>query len=383
MKLAAACRTLALLAGLSGLAIAQAATPVLVGMTLPLTGPQAVFGTALRDGALLAVARANAAGGVGGRPIELAVRDDGGDPRRAAANASLLLEAGVVAISGVLGDAATAAVAETLAPPGGGPALAALVAPVSSADRLRDPAHRGVFHLRAGMAEQASAALLHLDTLGIERYALLVQDDLLGNAAFERLQFELTRIALRPVAVVHVAADGPALAVQQAMATVCAAQPQALIVALDAERAAEALRLSQSRKCASQHLVFSDTGAVLAASGPAGAAPHPLAGLLVTQVVPHPQQRLHPLVDEFQRERSARGASATSHAALEGYLALRVVVEALGACQREPDRKCVLQALASRSFDLPGLRVAFGRAQRQLRPFVEITMLDAQGRLRH
>ena len=71
------------------------------------------------------------------------------------------------------------------------------------------------------------------------------------------------------------------------------------------------------------------------------------------------------------------------HGSLEGYVALRVVVEALGACTREPDRACLLQVLGSRSFDLPGVKVQFGRAQRQQRPFVEINMLDAQGRLRH
>ena len=64
-----------------GAAAAASAAPVVVGMTLPLSGPDAPFGAALRDGAQLAVARANAAGGVAGRPIELALRDDGGDQR--------------------------------------------------------------------------------------------------------------------------------------------------------------------------------------------------------------------------------------------------------------------------------------------------------------
>jgi len=232
------------------------------------------------------------------------------------------------------------------------------------------------------VAEQANAALLHLDTLGIERYALLVQDDELGRSALERLQFELTRIAIRPVSVEHVPAAATAAELRMAMARVCGARPQALILSLDAAAAAEALAASRAQQCAAQHLVFSETGAVLAARLPVGTGSHPFAGLLVTQVVPHPDQRLHPLVDEFQRERSARGGSS-SHAALEGYLALRVVVEAVRSCERSLERRCVLQALGARSFDLPGMKVQFGPAQRQPHPFVDINLLDAGGRLRH
>jgi ABC-type branched-subunit amino acid transport system substrate-binding protein len=186
------------------------------------------------------------------------------------------------------------------------------------------------------------------------------------------------------VALMRLAAGEPLSSVGPNVLSLCDAQLQALIVALDAVRAAEALRVSQARRCAAQHLVFSETGALLAArAAKDGSAPHPFAGLLVTQVVPHPQQRLHPLVDEFQRERALHGSSASNtHGSLEGYLALRVVIEALGACAREPDRKCLLHVLGSRSFDLPGVKVQFGRAQRQQRPFVEINLIDAQGRLR-
>ncbi len=364
---------------LLGAAVATAAPPVVVGMTLPLSGPEAPFGTALRDGARLAIERANAAGGVAGRPIELALRDDGADPRRAAANAGQLLQAGALVLGGAPGAASTRAVAEVLSPPGSEP-LAALVAPATSADGLRDPVRPGVFHLRAGVAEQANAALLHLDTLGIERYALLAQDDELGRSAIERLQFELTRIAIRPVSIERLLAAATAADLRAAMARVCGVQPQAIILALGAAAAAKALGVSRAQQCARQHLVFSETGAVLAAHLPVGRGPHPFAGLLVTQVVPHPDQRMHPLVDEFQRARAAYGGSS-SHGALEGYLALRVVVEALRSCERSLDRRCVLRVLGARSFDLPGMKVQFGAAQRQPRPFVEINLLDAGGRL--
>ncbi|PTT80811.1 hypothetical protein DBR42_18960 [Pelomonas sp. HMWF004] len=66
---------------------------------------------------------------------------------------------------------------------GAGVAGRALVAPVSSANRLRDPARRGVFHLRAGRAERASAALLHVQINDWRlRAPVAVTPDELGEA---------------------------------------------------------------------------------------------------------------------------------------------------------------------------------------------------------
>ena len=378
---------------LSALAAAPAVAqsqpqPLAIGLTAPLSGPDAAYGLGLRHGAQLAVVRANAAGGVAGRPLELMALDDGGDPQRAAANARLLLERGAVALTGVLGARATAAVAQVLAPATGDAPRAALVGPATGAEPLRDPPRAGVFHLRAGMAEEASAALLHLDTLGVSRYALVAQADTHGESGRERVLFELTRIATRPVANERLAERATPAELQALVNRVCALRPEAIILALDAVQARAVLAAAHAQPCAAHHLVFSEAGAALAARPPGSSGPHPLAGLLVTQVVPHPGNALHPLVAEYQRALMAhaahdeQGANPGSHASLEAYAAVRVVQEALRACGREAGRACLLQVLPTRSFELPGLKVQFGPAQRQPRPFVEITLLDGAWRLR-
>jgi branched-chain amino acid transport system substrate-binding protein len=125
--------TAVLLLGAAAVASALAQQPLLIGVTTPLTGPDAAYGQGLRHGSALAVARANAAGGVAGRPLALQVLDDGGDPARAAANVRQLLERGAVALTGVHGARSTAAVADVLAT-AGQTSLAALVGPATSAD---------------------------------------------------------------------------------------------------------------------------------------------------------------------------------------------------------------------------------------------------------
>jgi branched-chain amino acid transport system substrate-binding protein len=54
--------------------------PIVIGLHAPLTGPNAQFGAAMRDGAELAVAGINEQGGINGRPVELVVGDDKSDP---------------------------------------------------------------------------------------------------------------------------------------------------------------------------------------------------------------------------------------------------------------------------------------------------------------
>jgi len=354
--------------------------PLMIGVTTPQSGPNASFGLGLLHGAQLAVDRANAAGGMDGRPLQLVSLDDAGLPERAAANAAELIKRGAVVIAGVHGARSAAAVAEVL---GQGSGAAALVAPVTGTESLRDPPRPGVFHLRAGVAQESSAAVLHLDTLGVTRFALVTQSDPLGDAGRERIEFELMRIAMRPAVSVNLEAEATPDVIQASMSKVCASRPEAVILAVDAVLARAAVAAARVQPCAVHYFVFSEAGAALAApQARSGAARHPMAGLLVTQVVPHPGNAMHPMVSEYQRARSAQGAAPGGYPSMEGYLSVRVIQEALRPCGREASRACLIQSLRSRRFELPGLTVEFGQTQQQARPYVEITLLDGEGRFR-
>jgi len=70
-----------------------AAKSIKIGLPVILTGSDTyVFGEMVRDAAILAVEEINAAGGVLGRPLELVVMDDAGDPATAVAVAHKLCE---------------------------------------------------------------------------------------------------------------------------------------------------------------------------------------------------------------------------------------------------------------------------------------------------
>jgi branched-chain amino acid transport system substrate-binding protein len=84
--------------------------PIKIGLSVELTGVRGELGVMARDGAMLAVSEINESGGVNGRPLELIIKDDQGDPEIARQVDAELLEEGVVAVIGHITSGQTAAV---------------------------------------------------------------------------------------------------------------------------------------------------------------------------------------------------------------------------------------------------------------------------------
>lgn len=94
-----------------GLLISAAATTLVLGSTLaqadiliatagPMTGQYATFGAQMQAGAEQAIADINAAGGVLGQNLALAIGDDACDPKQAVAVANQFVNDGVVFVAG-------------------------------------------------------------------------------------------------------------------------------------------------------------------------------------------------------------------------------------------------------------------------------------------
>ena len=84
----AACAALAMAAGS---AIAQGGLPIVIGSSIPLTGTVASFGQHSRWGAEMAIAEANAKGGVLGRKIEIDFQDNRCNPAEAVKSVTQML----------------------------------------------------------------------------------------------------------------------------------------------------------------------------------------------------------------------------------------------------------------------------------------------------
>jgi len=79
-------------------------TEILIGSIQDLSGPVAVLGKPIQNGMILRAEQANAAGGIHGRKIRLAVEDSGYDPKKAVLGAQKLLSSDkIFAMVGTLG----------------------------------------------------------------------------------------------------------------------------------------------------------------------------------------------------------------------------------------------------------------------------------------
>jgi ABC-type branched-subunit amino acid transport system substrate-binding protein len=352
------------------LAHAHAAEKIVIGMSAPLTGVLAPYGTEIEKGLKLGIAQVNAAGGIGGRELELLAKDDAGKADRALANTKALIDAGVFALTGYHGSAAIEASLPLIEQSG-----TPLIGVASSAELLREPARRSVFNLRAGAREEAAAMVLHLDPIGMTEIAAIAQDDALGTAALDGVQFELTRLAIRPQAFVRVSAEASAADVIRSVQAACKGQPQALVLGLNAANALAVIRQARKSGCMPQFYVMSEAGAELLTIG---ATPKELAGVIVSQVVPHPRSSSVPVTADYLR---LAGDSA-SYAGLEGFVYARVIAAALKACTGQLQRNCVIAALESKPTDVGGYRVQFKPGDRRGSRFVEMTIVTADGRFR-
>lgn len=94
--------SLLLALGVSGIpsAPAQTAQPLRIGVIGPISGPSSDFGNPMLNGVKLAVEEINAVGGYLGRPLELVIKDDQGNPGVGLKGAQELTKEGVIATIG-------------------------------------------------------------------------------------------------------------------------------------------------------------------------------------------------------------------------------------------------------------------------------------------
>lgn len=168
--------TAAALLGLWALSACSDSGPVPIGFLAGLTGAVGDLGKAGRDGALLALEQANAAGGVRGRKLELVVKDDRQDPSRLPL---LMAELAEIRPAAVIGPMTSTIAAEAV--PLADKLGLLLVSPTVASDALsgRDDNFLRVYPSLASLARQL-AERVH-SRLGLRNLTLVVDS---GNAAY-------------------------------------------------------------------------------------------------------------------------------------------------------------------------------------------------------
>lgn len=362
-----------LLAMLFGSAAQAQTTSLRLGQSLPLSGALAELGTEYRDGMLAYFKALNARGGIHGRRIELVTLDDGYVVERSVENAKKLLDQeDVFAFIGMFGSANYGALMP-LINERGIPSLA----PYSGSDELRAQKSPTTFWLRASYGDETEKIIDQLTTLGINRIAVFYQDDAFGRSGLAGVEKALAKRNLKTVAVGSF--DKTKNDVHEAVRAIGAVDPQGIVMISTYKPTAAFVREMRQAGKQSQFFALSVVGykALQAELGQSAA------GVAIAQVMPYPWNGLTPVAREFLAlPADAAPKSGTTYTSLEGYIAAKVMAEALRQAGPQPTREKLVAALGGlRNYDTGGFAVDYGKGSHLGSHFVEVTIVGSAGRL--
>jgi branched-chain amino acid transport system substrate-binding protein len=344
---------------------------IVFGESAAFDGPAAALGLGMRDGILAAFKEANGAGGVDGRRLELVSYDDGYEPEKAIANTKRLIENGVFALVGEVGTPTSNAV-QPIATEAGVP----FIGPFTGAAFLRDPSLGNVINIRGSYDQETEAWIKHLTTdIGVSRIAILYQDDTFGRAGYSGVKKAMEKRGMKLVA--EGTYERNTTAVKMALLAIRKADPEAVVMVGVYKPCAEFIKLARRLKLNSVFVNISFVGANAFAKelGEDGK------GVVVTQVVPFPEDTSLPLVARYQEALKAANPDAQiGFVSLEGYMVGRLVIEALEKVKGPVTRAGLLSTIKEvGTFDLGGITLSYGPNNNQGMDRVFLTMIQADG----
>jgi branched-chain amino acid transport system substrate-binding protein len=349
------------------------ARDIVVGQVVDYAGRYAEASRDFVGGAKTCFDLVNSRGGVHGNRIRLQTVDGGSTRESLQAKIRALLdETAADVLFGFVGDQAVDIVSGERELKGG---EIALVGPLAG----RAAASEGVFFIRPSYDAEATQILRYLRTFQIARFAVVKAADEYGSGVGASVERQLTAQKFSLEGSITL---GNGKVVEDADAdAVLRSHPQAVILAADSVAAAEFVKRYRPR----------DPGAMMVGLSTLNhqvmfelLGPQLANGVMITQVVPHPAAGTSPLTREYIAALRKFRDEPPSHVSLEGFIAAKVLVEALRSAGAAPTRRSILQALRKAGrLDLDGFAVNLTREGRDTGSAVEMTMIRRNGALLH
>lgn len=353
---------------------AALAVQVVVGHVGPHSGLEASQGRAYAVGLQLALNAANKAGGVNGHTFTFARRDDNGRPEDTVAlTKAMLAEDRPMVLSGFIGSRNVAdLVASGVLEKEKVPVVGYRITEVRSETPL-------LYNVRASMRDELQKLADHLGTIGITRIGLFHEEGP-GSAAVLKAAEE---VAAKAKVTIVAKAGYPAgtARVTPAADAFLKAQPQAILMV--STGAAAAGLIEQYRAGGGAAQLFAHSGADIEQMAKR-LSEEQMQGVAIAQVTPSPYKISTRLSKEFNDlVAKAPPEVPVSYAMMEGFIAGKVIVEAVRRQGAKPTREGMVAALdGMQSHDLGGYVVGFRPDMRNGSRFVELTIISGAGRIR-
>jgi branched-chain amino acid transport system substrate-binding protein len=179
---------------------------VRIGVVAPLTGSQAAFGEALKNGYLIALDEINAKGGVLGKKLELDIYDDQSKPEQAVLGVSKLVDQDHMTI--VLGSYSSESTMAII--PAVTQRQVPLIIPIAVADNLLDSKSPWIFRVGASATDYARATAAFLkDNGGPKTMAIVYENTNFGQSSLKAMTAVAQAASIKLVAVESYEAKSP------------------------------------------------------------------------------------------------------------------------------------------------------------------------------
>lgn len=345
---------------------------ILFGQSAAFSGPAQELGQNMRLGIQVAFQEINELGGVHGRTLELVSLDDTYEPELAITNTiQLIEEEEVFALIGEVGTP-TSRSATPIAAKHDVPFLA----PFTGAAFLRDDEWDNIVNLRSSYAQETEEMVERLTTdLGIDRIAIVYQDDSFGRTGYRGVIEALDRRNMTPVSIGLYPRN--TVAVKTGLLDIQVGRPEAVII-VGAYEPVAAL-ISWARHTGFDPVFFTisfvGSNALAQELGPYGE------GVYVTQVVPFPTDQSIPIISSYLSALETYSSTVEpGFVSLEGYIAGRLAIFGLERCGKALNRKCFLDALLQAgNVTLDGFSLSFGEGDNQGSDRVFLTVIGSDG----
>ena len=344
---------------------------ILLGQSLPLSGPSAQIGKKYQAGAKAWFNEVNRQGGINGKKIRLISLDDQYEPELTISNTKKLLEKpNLLALFGYVGTPTTKEILPFIEE-----RKVPLIAPLTGASILRDEKLKMVVNLRASYQMEIDKIVDSLVRNARQKIAIIYQDDAFGKDGLKSAESALKKHGLKPVAIATVQRNSAKI--QSALQVLLSSQPNAIIIISTYVSSAALSRELLKRDVKAQIMNVSFVGTrALEKSLPVGLAN----GIGVSQVVPFPWDRWIPVVADYQRLMRVNNPSARfGFTSLEGFMAARLITEGIRKIQGPLTKESLVKSLKSiKKVDLGGFQLDLSSNNKQASDYVELTFFGAQ-----
>ena len=362
----------------ASLSLAVAASDIVIGQVVPMTGALAEYGKDLTLGVNLYVRHLNDRGGINGQKIRVVTRDDGYKVDETLKQTKeLLAKDNPVALIGFVGTGNVSALLKenVLAN-----ANIALIAPYTGGEALRSPFNPYIFHIRAGYADECEKMVAHLASFAIDRIAVFYQDDAFGLAGLKGVEDALAKRKLKLL--VKGTYEKNSDAVGKGVEDIVRADAQAVIMISVNNTTGRFIKDYREKGGRAQlyNISVVNPAALIKIAGIENAK-----GTGISQVMPFPFARTTRAATEYlDLMKKYAPQDKPSYASFEMFIAAKVLAEGIRRAGVNPTRERVLRSLQTISrYDAGDYVIDFSPTNRIGSQFVDITVIGKDGRLLH